>query len=114
MFETWEKDKLNVCVKNSFKNFTLDIIGSAAFGYEMNALKDWKLSNFPKSEIPEGVSMTLSESLQTILNAAVFYYLFGRKILKWLPFDWARKLENVSKIDHFIYKVRVLLTFTLT
>lgn len=94
MFEVWENEKLFVCVKNSFKNYTLDIIGSAAFGYEMGALKEWKLSNFPKSEIPEGVSMTLSESLQTILSAAVIYYLFGRNFLKWLPFQFARKLDS--------------------
>lgn len=96
MFKMWEKNNYIVCAKESLKNFTLDIIGSAAFGYETNTLKGWELSDFPKSEIPEGVSMTLSQSLKTIINAAVFYYIFGRNILKWIPFDWARNLENVS------------------
>lgn len=96
MFQLWEKENFVVCAKNFFRNYTLDIIGSAAFGYEVNAMRDLKLEDFPKDQIPPGVTMTMNKIFQNILNAALFYYIFGRNILKWLPFQWAKDIDNVS------------------
>lgn len=38
-FDIWKENNLVVPVREHLKNFTLDIIGSAAFGYELQALR---------------------------------------------------------------------------
>lgn len=97
MFQNWEKEGLQVKARSSFANFTLDVIGSAAFGYELHTLEKLKLSEFPKDEIPEGVTLTLGKCLESILNAAIAYYVVGKNVLSILPFEWARELHYSAR-----------------
>src|SRR5690606_7460344 len=45
MLSLWEKEHNLVTVKDYLQHFTLDVIGSAAFGYELHALLNMKLSD---------------------------------------------------------------------
>lgn len=104
LFKVWEKENFYLPVKNSLHNFTLDVIGAAAFGYELNSLKELELSEYPKEDVPEGVTTTFSKSLQTILGAALLYRILGETLLKHLPFSWSRKFYNVKIIIISIYR----------
>jgi cytochrome P450 len=97
MFQIWEKEGLEVCAKESLSNYALDVIGSAAFGYEIHAQKNVKLSDYSKDEIPEGVTMTLAKCLKHILNSAVAYLLLGKTVLHSLPFKLTKDLINSAK-----------------
>lgn len=82
------------CSKN-LKNLTLDVISTVAFGYDLHAVEEKKISEFEKSEIPNGVTMNLKDSLHLSLQGLVFNFLFGETIFSLLPFSRTKQCYNV-------------------
>lgn len=101
--------EIDFSLKRDLHDLALDVVSSVAFGYDISATNDKKLDDLKKQGLPEGVDLTLKESLELSIQALIYNLILGEKILKLLPFQKTKKLVSALKdfdkyMDYFIEK----------